>query len=346
MDNEKNSVQTLDIALAQIRKTHGTGAIMRMSERPKEDIPAVSTGSLSLDFALGIGGLPKGRIIEIFGAESSGKSTLALSVVAQSQQSNGQAAYIDTEHALDPNYAKALGVDLDRVLISQPDSGEQALDIAEQLIKSGCLDVVVIDSVAALVPSAELNGEMGSAHIGIQARLMSQAMRKMTGTIHKTNTVAIFINQLRDRVGVYFGNPETTPGGKALKFHASVRIDLRRIESIKSGDELVGNRVRARIVKNKVAPPFRTAEIDILFNQGISKEGELLDIGVNHKVVTKRGAFYSYGDTRLGQGKENSRAFLRKNTEIRNTIELKIRSMYSGNGDNQPSDNGADTNSK
>ena len=330
-NNKTNSEKErdLDLALSQIRKTHGKGSVMRLSERPVQDVPAISTGSLALDLALGIGGLPKGRIVEIFGTESAGKSTLALSIVAQAQKANGQAAYIDTEHALDPTYAQNLGVNLDRVIISQPDSGEQALDIADQLIRSGSLDVVVVDSVAALVPIAELNGEMGGVLMGAQARLMSQAMRKLTGTISRTNAVAIFINQLREKVGVVFGNPEVTPGGRALKFHASVRIDLRRIESIKSGEDLIGNRIRARVVKNKVAPPFRKAEIDILFNQGISKEGELLDIGAETNVLVKRGAFYSYGDTRLGQGKENARAFLRENPEMSENIESEIRQIKS-----------------
>ena len=322
-----SSQETLKATLVQLNKTYGPGTVMRMSERPMENVPVIPTGSLGLDRALGVGGLPAGRIVEIFGTESAGKSTLALSVVAEAQRKGGQAAYVDTEHALDPIYAQQLGVDLDKILISQPDSAEQALEISEQLIRSGSLDVLVLDSVAALVPAAELNGEMGDTIIGGQARLMSQAMRKLTGAVSRASTVAVFINQLREKIGVMFGNREVTPGGRALKFHASVRVDLRRMETLKNGTEIVGNRVRARVVKNKVAPPFRTAEMDILFNRGISKEGELLDIGSEMAIVEKRGAFYSYDGTRLGQGKENARGFLLENRTIAEKIETAIRKV-------------------
>ena len=323
---ERNKL--LSLALDSINKKHGRGAVMHMSERAMSGIKCIPTGSLGLDRALGIGGVPRGRIVEIFGTESAGKSTLALSIIAQTHKMGGEAAYVDTEHALDPDYAQNLGVKRERMLISQPDSAEQALDIVEQLVKSSALDVVVLDSVAALVPSAELEGDMGNVQIGAQARLMSQAMRKLTGAISKTNTVAIFINQLREKVGVMFGNPEVTPGGRALKFYASVRIDLRRIESIKSGDEVVGNRVGARVVKNKVAPPFRKAELEVMFNEGISKESELLHLGVMLNVITKRGAFYSLEDTRLGQGKEAAKKFLLERTafadKIENAVKLKL----------------------
>jgi len=326
-DREK----TLELALAQIEKAFGRGAVMRMGESAGSDgIKVVPTGSIALDLALGVGGLPRGRIIEIFGAESAGKTTLAMAAVAEAQAAGGQAAFIDVEHAMDPAYARLIGVDVDKLLISQPDSAEQALEITEYLIRSGALDIIVIDSVAALVPSAELEGDMGDMQIGLQARIMSQALRKLTGIIHKTDTVCIFINQLREKVGVVFGSPEVTPGGRALKFYSSVRIDLRRVEAVKVGQDIVGNRVRARVVKNKVAPPFRKAEIEIMFNEGISKEGSLLDLGDEKGVVTKSGSFYSYGDTRLGQGREASRKFLKANTDIRNEIELKIRRIESG----------------
>ncbi len=318
--------KSLELALAQIEKQFGRGAIMRMSEsNTDETIGAVPTGSISLDLALGIGGLPRGRIVEIFGAESAGKSTLALSAIAEAQRLGGSAAYIDVEHAMDPTYAKAIGVDVEKLLISQPDSAEQALEIADYLVRSGALDIVVMDSVAALVPMSELEGEMGDTHIGLQARLMSQALRKLTGTIHKTQTVALFINQLREKVGVVFGSPEVTPGGRALKFYSSVRIDLRRSESIKLGQDIIGNRVRARIVKNKVAPPFRKTELEILFKEGISKEGGLLDLGVEMGILKKSGSFFSYGDTRLGQGREASRRFLKENTDVRDQLEKQIR---------------------
>ncbi len=318
--------KSLELALAQIEKQFGRGAIMRMSEsNTDKDIGAVPTGSIALDLALGIGGLPRGRIVEVFGAESAGKSTLALSSIAEAQRMGGSAAYIDVEHAMDPTYARAIGVDVEKLLISQPDSAEQALEITDYLVRSGALDIVVVDSVAALVPLSELEGEMGDSHIGLQARLMSQALRKLTGTIHKTQTVALFINQLREKVGVIFGSPEVTPGGRALKFYSSVRIDLRRSESIKVGQDIIGNRIRARVVKNKVAPPFRKTEFEILFKEGISKEGGLLDLGVEMGILKKSGSFFSYGDTRLGQGREAARVFLRENTDIRDQVEQQIR---------------------
>jgi recombination protein RecA len=318
--------KSLELALAQIEKQFGRGSIMRMSESTiDQNIGAVPTGSISLDLALGIGGLPRGRIIEIFGAESSGKSTLALSTIAEAQRAGGNAAYIDVEHAMDPTYARAIGVDVETLLISQPDSAEQALEITDYLVRSGALDVVVVDSVAALVPLSELEGDMGDTHIGLQARLMSQALRKLTGTIHKTQTVALFINQLREKVGVIFGSPEVTPGGRALKFYSSVRIDLRRSESIKVGQDIIGNRIRARVVKNKVAPPFRKTEFDILFKEGISKEGGLLDLGVEMDIIKKSGSFFSYEDTRLGQGREAARVFLKGNHDFRDKIEQQIR---------------------
>ena len=319
--------KTLELALAQIEKAFGRGAVMRLGESGAlSKIKSIPTGSLALDLALGVGGLPRGRIIEIFGAESAGKSTLAMSVIAEAQAAGGQAAFIDVEHAMDPTYARVLGVDIDKLLISQPDSAEQALEITEYLIRSGALDIIVLDSVAALVPLAELEGDMGDMQIGLQARIMSKALRKLTGVIHKTDTVCIFINQLREKVGVVFGSPEVTPGGRALKFYSSVRIDLRRVEAIKLGQEIIGNRVRARVVKNKVAPPFRKAEIEILFDSGISKEGSLIDLGTENGTIKKSGSFYSYGDVRLGQGREATRQFLKANTDIRDQIEARIRS--------------------
>ena len=322
-DREK----TLELALAQIEKAFGRGAVMLMSEAEALDrsVDTIPTGSIALDLALGVGGLPRGRIVEIFGAESAGKSTLALHVIAEAQKKNGTAAYIDVENALDPTYAKALGVQVDKLLISQPDSAEQALEITDYLVRSGALDIIVIDSVAALVPKAELEGEMGDVHMGLQARLMSQALRKLSGSINKTSTIVIFINQLREKVGVIFGNPEVTPGGRALKFYSSVRVDLRRAESIKVGNDIIGNRVRARVVKNKVAPPFKKVEMEIIYNEGISKEGELLDLGVERGILTKRGSFFSFGETRIGQGREASRQFLKLNTDIRDEIEAAIR---------------------
>jgi len=321
--------KVLELALAQIEKAFGRGAVMRLSDSGAgAGVDAIPTGSIALDMALGVGGVPRGRIIEIFGAESAGKSTLALHILAEVQKKGGTAAFIDVEHAVDPAYAAICGVDIEDLLISQPDSAEQALEIMDYLVRSGAVDIVVLDSVAALVPAAELEGEMGDHHLGAQARLMSQALRKLAGTISRTNTVALFINQLREKIGVVFGNPEVTPGGRALKFYSSVRIDLRRVESIKSGNEFVGTRVRARVVKNKVAAPFRKAEMEILFSQGISKEGGLLDLGVEKGILKKSGSFFSFGDTRLGQGREAAREFLRSNVEIRDEVEKGIRAAF------------------
>ena len=317
--------KALEMALAQIDKQFGKGSIMRMGEKASMAIEAVSTGSLALDLALGIGGFPRGRVVEIFGPESSGKSTLALHVVAEAQRNGGICAYIDAEHALDPVYAKAIGVDVNELLISQPDTGEQALEIADMLIRSGALDVVVIDSVAALTPKAEIEGEMGDSHVGLQARLMSQALRKLTANLNKSNTIAIFINQLREKIGVMFGSPETTPGGRALKFYSSVRVDIRRIESIKDGAEVVGSRTRCKIVKNKVAPPFKQAEFDIMYGRGISREGSLLDIGVEVGIVKKSGAWYTYDGEQLGQGRENAKQFLIDNPEVMVEITERVK---------------------
>jgi recombination protein RecA len=316
--------KSLDMAMSQIERQFGKGAIMRLGSQAAQRIAAISTGALSLDLALGIGGVPRGRIVEIFGPESSGKTTLALHIVAEAQRNGGIAAFIDAEHALDPLYAKALGVDVDELLISQPDTGEQALEIADMLIRSGALDVLVIDSVAALVPRAEIEGEMGDTHVGLQARLMSQALRKLAGTINRSQTTAIFINQLREKIGVMFGSPETTPGGRALKFYASTRIDIRRIESIKDATNVIGNRVRAKVVKNKVAPPFRQAEFDIMFGEGISREGSLLDVAVEHDIVRKSGAWYTFDDDQLGQGRENAKRFLRENPEIAVQLQAQV----------------------
>jgi recombination protein RecA len=316
--------KALDMALTQIERQFGKGSIMRLGEGAVRDVAAIPTGALSLDLALGIGGVPRGRIVEVFGPESSGKTTLALHVVAEAQRNGGKAAFIDAEHALDPVYAKALGVDVDELLISQPDTGEQALEITDMLIRSGALDVIVIDSVAALVPRAEIEGEMGQSHVGLQARLMSQALRKLAGTINRSDTTAIFINQLREKIGVMFGSPETTPGGRALKFYASTRIDIRRVESIKEGTDAVGNRVKAKIVKNKVAPPFRIAEFDIMFGEGISREGSLLDVAVEQGIVAKAGAWYTYDGDQLGQGREKSKRFLRENPEIAVQLQAKV----------------------
>ena len=311
-DKEKN----LEMAMSQIERQFGKGAIMRLGTDEIRKIDTISTGALSLDLALGIGGLPRGRVVEIYGPESSGKTTLALHVLAEAQRNGGTAAFIDAEHALDPSYARAIGVDIDELLISQPDTGEQALEIADMLIRSGALDIVVIDSVAALVPRAELEGDMGDTHVGLQARLMSQALRKLSGTINRSNTTAVFINQIREKIGVMFGSPETTPGGRALKFYSSVRIDIRRIEAIKVGTENIGNRVRTKIVKNKVAPPFRTAEFDIMFGEGISREGSLLDVAVEEGIVRKAGAWFTYESEQLGQGREKAKDFLRQNPEL------------------------------
>ncbi|MBR6518802.1 MAG: recombinase RecA [Oscillospiraceae bacterium] len=319
-DKEK----ALATALANIEKQFGKGAIMRLGENVTMNVDKISTGSLSLDVALGIGGVPRGRVVEIYGPESSGKTTIALHIAAEAQKKGGTAAFIDVEHALDPIYASALGVDIDSLLVSQPDTGEQAMEICEALVRSGAIDVVVVDSVAAMVPRAEIEGEMGDSHVGLQARLMSQALRKLTGSIGKTNTVVVFINQLREKVGVMYGNPETTPGGRALKYYASVRIDVRRIEALKQGGEVVGNRTRAKVVKNKVAPPFKEAEFDIMFGQGISKVGEILDIGVNMGIVQKSGSWFSYGDVRLGQGRDNIKEYFIQNPDLAQEIEEKV----------------------
>ncbi|MNI09832.1 recombinase A [compost metagenome] len=315
----------LEMALRQIEKQFGKGSIMKLGESTHMQVEIVPSGSIALDIALGTGGLPRGRIIEVYGPESSGKTTVALHAIAEVQKIGGQAAFIDAEHALDPSYASKLGVNIDELLLSQPDTGEQALEIAEALVRSGAVDVIVIDSVAALVPKAEIEGEMGDSHVGLQARLMSQALRKLSGAISKSKTIAIFINQLREKVGVMFGNPETTPGGRALKFYSTIRLDVRRVETIKMGNDMVGNRTRIKIVKNKVAPPFKQAEIDIMYGEGISKEGSIIDIGVELDIVDKSGAWYSYGGDRLGQGRENAKQFLKEHPEVSNVIEQKIR---------------------
>ena len=320
--------QAFDMALRQIEKQFGKGSIMKLGDQELEDIATIPSGSLALDVALGIGGYPRGRVIEIYGPESSGKTTVALHAIAEAQKTGGQAAFIDAEHALDPNYARALGVDTDELLLSQPDTGEQALEIAEALVRSGAVDIVVVDSVAALVPKAEIEGEMGDAHVGLQARLMSQALRKLSGAINKSKTTAVFINQIREKVGVMFGNPETTPGGRALKFYSSVRLEVRRAESLKQGNVIMGNRSRLKVVKNKVAPPFRQAEVDIMYGEGISKEGEILDIGAELDIIDKSGAWYSYKEERLGQGRENGKNFLKENPEIMAEIHQAIRDYY------------------
>ncbi|PYQ21316.1 MAG: recombinase RecA [Acidobacteria bacterium] len=326
MAEERNErARAIEAALAQIDKQFGKGSIMRLGSREKVDVPAIPTGSLSLDAALGVGGLPRGRVVEIFGPESSGKTTLALHVIAEAQRRGGMAAFIDAEHALDATYAGKLGVDIDNLLVSQPDSGEQALEIAEVLIRSGAVDVLVVDSVAALVPRSELEGEMGDAQMGLQARLMSQALRKLTSIVAKSKTCLVFINQLREKIGVMFGNPETTTGGRALKFYASIRLDIRRIASLKEGDVVIGSRAKVKVVKNKVAPPFREAEFDVLYGEGISKEGDLLDLGVDHKVIEKSGAWYTFDGERMGQGRENARQFLKENHDIRAEIDSRLR---------------------
>lgn len=315
----------LDMALRQIEKQFGKGSIMKLGESTHMQVEIIPSGSLALDIALGTGGLPKGRIVEIYGPESSGKTTVALHAIAEVQKVGGQAAFIDAEHALDPQYASKLGVNIDELLLSQPDTGEQGLEIAEALVRSGAVDIIVIDSVAALVPKAEIEGEMGDSHVGLQARLMSQALRKLSGAISKSKTIAIFINQLREKVGVMFGNPETTPGGRALKFYSTVRLDVRRIESIKSGNDIIGNRTRVKVVKNKVAPPFKQAEVDIMYGEGISREGSIIDIGTELDIVNKSGAWYSYEGERLGQGRENAKQFMKEHKEIAQVIEQKIR---------------------
>ena len=326
LENDRERLKALEMAVGQIEKQFGKGSIMRLGQKDAVNaIPAISTGAVSLDYALGIGGVPRGRVIEIFGPESSGKTTLTLQIIAEAQRQGGMAAFVDAEHALDAQYARKLGVDLDNLLVSQPDNGEQALEIVEVLVRSNGVDVVVVDSVAALVPRAEIEGEMGEAQMGLQARLMSQALRKLTGAVSKSKTCLIFINQLREKIGVMFGNPETTTGGRALKFYASVRIDIRRIASIKDGDQIVGGRTRVKVVKNKVAPPFREAEFDVMYGEGISREGDLLDLAVEKRIVEKSGAWFAYNGDRLGQGRENAKQFLKENPEIRQMIEDRVR---------------------
>lgn len=325
---DENKLKAIENAMSQIEKQFGKGSIMKLGEHSTLNIDSISTGCLDLDIALGIGGVPRGRIIEIYGPESSGKTTVALHVAAEAQKLGGAVAFVDAEHALDPSYARNLGVDTENLIVSQPDTGEQGLEIAEALVRSGAIDVLVVDSVAALVPRAEIEGEMGDSHVGLQARLMSQALRKLTGTINKSKCVVIFINQLREKVGVMFGNPETTTGGRALKFYSSIRLDVRRIDSIKQGDEIVGNRTRVKVMKNKVAPPFKQAEFDIMYNEGISRNGNIVDVGVKENIVQKSGAWFSYGDIRLGQGRENAKNYLKENPEIALEIENKIRAKY------------------
>ena len=325
---DENKLKAIENAMSQIEKQFGKGSIMKLGEHSTLNVDSISTGCLDLDIALGIGGVPRGRIIEIYGPESSGKTTVALHVAAEAQKLGGAVAFVDAEHALDPSYARNLGVDTENLIVSQPDTGEQGLEIAEALVRSGAIDVLVVDSVAALVPRAEIEGEMGDSHVGLQARLMSQALRKLTGTINKSKCVVIFINQLREKVGIMFGNPETTTGGRALKFYSSIRMDVRRIDSIKQGDEIVGNRTRVKIMKNKVAPPFKQAEFDIMYNEGISRTGNIVDVGVKENIVQKSGAWFSYGDIRLGQGRENAKQYLKDNPEIALEIENKIRSKY------------------
>ena len=325
--------KALEMALGQIEKQFGKGAVMKLGENVHMNVEVIPTGSLSLDIALGVGGVPRGRIVEVYGPESSGKTTVALHMIAEAQKAGGEAAFIDAEHALDPKYAKKLGVDIDNLIVSQPDTGEQALEITEALVRSGAIDIIVVDSVAALVPKAEIDGEMGDSHVGLQARLMSQALRKLAGIISKSRTTAIFINQLREKVGIMFGNPEVTPGGRALKFYSSVRLDVRRIESLKQGNEVVGNRTRVKVVKNKIAPPFKEAEFDIVYGEGISKEGSILDIAVNMDIVNKSGAWFSYNGQRIGQGRENAKQYLRENPELCMEIEKLVRSSFTPNVD-------------
>jgi len=333
---DDNRKRALSAALSQIEKQYGKGAIMRMGdEAGNRDVPVVSTGSMSLDAALGVGGLPRGRVIEIYGPESSGKTTLTLHAVAEAQKAGGTAAFVDAEHALDPTYAQHLGVNVDDLLVSQPDTGEQALEITDMLVRSGAVDIIVVDSVAALTPKAEIEGEMGDSHVGLQARLMSQALRKLSGNIKRTNCLVIFINQIRMKIGVMFGSPETTTGGNALKFYCSVRLDIRRIGALKRGDEVIGNETRVKVVKNKMAPPFRQAVFEILYGEGISREGELIELGVEHKIIKKSGAWYSYGDDRIGQGRDNVRQFLRDNPEMADEIERKIRAILLPKPDQQ-----------
>ena len=328
MSENTEKKKALEMAMSQIEKQFGKGSVMKLGDYTAMNVEAIPTGALSLDIALGIGGIPRGRIIEVFGPESSGKTTIALHMIAEAQKMGGEAAFIDAEHALDPVYAKHLGVDIDNLIVSQPDTGEQALEIAEALVRSGALDIIVVDSVAALVPKAEIDGDMGDSHVGLQARLMSQALRKLAGVINKSKCVIVFINQLREKVGVMFGNPETTPGGRALKFYASVRLDIRRVESLKQDGEVIGNRTRVKVVKNKVAPPFREAEFDIIYGKGVSKEGNILDIAVNLNLIEKSGSWFSYQGTRIGQGRENAKTYLAENPEVAKEIETKIRENY------------------
>ncbi|HVF02871.1 MAG TPA: recombinase RecA [Rubrobacteraceae bacterium] len=328
-----DKTKAIGAAVSQIERQFGKGSIMRMGDEPTKKVASISTGALALDLALGVGGVPKGRIIEIFGPESSGKTTLSLHIIAEAQKAGGLAAFIDAEHALDPTYAEAIGIDLENLYFSQPDNGEQALEIADTLIRSGALDLVVVDSVAALVPRAEIEGEMGDSHVGLQARLMSQALRKLSGSLSRSGTTAIFINQLREKIGVMFGSPETTPGGRALKFYSSVRLDIRRIGALKAGNDTVGNQTRVKVVKNKVAPPFKVVEFDIMYGEGISREGSLLDIGIEHGVVQKSGAWFAYGDERLGQGRENAKQFLKENDDVRGRI---LAEIYEKLGFDQP----------
>src|SRR5678815_2180714 len=336
-DDQKERNKAIDIAVGQIEKQFGKGSIMRMGQRNSVGpMEAISTGAISIDYALGIGGLPRGRVVEIFGPESSGKTTLALQVIAEAQKTGGMAAFVDAEHALDAQYAQKLGVDLENLLVSQPDNGEQALEIVEVLVRSNSVDVVVVDSVAALVPKAEIEGEMGEAQMGLQARLMSQALRKLTGVVSKSKTTLIFINQLREKIGVMFGNPETTTGGRALKFYSSVRIDIRRIASIKDGDQIIGGRTRVKVVKNKVAPPFREAEFDVMYGEGISRTGDLLDLGVEKRIVEKSGAWFAYGGERLGQGRENAKQYLKDNPEVYKAIEDRVRRELGLTRDTEP----------
>ncbi|HBG5346233.1 TPA: recombinase RecA [Clostridioides difficile] len=337
MSVDQEKLKALNEALGKIEKDFGKGSVMKLGEATSMSIDVISTGAIGLDIAIGIGGLPRGRIVEVYGPESSGKTTVALSCVASAQKNGGIAAFIDAEHALDPVYAKALGVDVDNLIISQPDTGEQALEIAEALIRSGAIDIIVIDSVAALVPKAEIDGDMGDSHVGLQARLMSQALRKLTGSIKKSNCVAIFINQLREKVGIMFGNPETTTGGRALKFYSSVRLDVRKIDTIKQGDKVIGSRTRVKVVKNKVAPPFKQAEFDIMYGEGISKIGDLLDIAADVDIVKKSGSWYSYNDTKLGQGRENVKKFLEDNLDLTNEIDEKVRVFYNLNEEREES---------
>ncbi|SDN30147.1 recombinase RecA [Alkalicoccus daliensis] len=320
--------QALDMALKQIEKQFGKGSIMKLGEQTDRRVSTISSGTLALDIALGVGGYPRGRVIEIYGPESSGKTTVALHAIAEVQRNGGQAAFIDAEHALDPEYAQNLGVNIDELLLSQPDTGEQALEIAEALVRSGAVDMIVVDSVAALVPKAEIEGEMGDSHVGLQARLMSQALRKLSGAVSKSNTIAVFINQIREKVGVMFGNPETTPGGRALKFYSSVRLEVRRAETLKQGNEMIGNKTKIKVVKNKVAPPFRTAEVDIMYGEGISREGSLIDIASELDIVQKSGAWYSYNEERMGQGRENAKQYLKENTDIMEEVDRRVREHH------------------